>query len=220
MARRHIHGPPLPNHIHSFMSSPPLSCSPCSTPHSWLPSPRSHSQFYVISTSELSTLLDATVMTPQSPQTKLCRLNTTFTEVHRVEVAETLSGINQSLTRHSSQYGIANILFCNHADNPTLEVLAVVTAVDKISEPAALSAVLFLSIPDFVCFQRRPTPIGDSLGSYASGPKICHAGLGFNQPVFSHQILQSSDAEVNISSYLTFLPELPTYLTFLPDLPS
>ena len=85
---------------------------------------------------------------------------------------------------------------------------------------AALSAVLFLSIPDFVCFQRRPTPIGDSLGSYASGPKICHAGLGFNQPVFSHQILQSSDAEVNISSYLTFLPELPTYLTFLPDLPS
>ena len=90
-------------------------------------------------------------------------------------------------------------------DNPTLEVLAVVTAVDKISEPAALSAVLFLSIPDFVCFQRRPTPIGDSLGSYASGPKICHAGLGFNQPVFSHQILQSSDAEVNISSYLTFL---------------
>ena len=52
-------------------------------------------------------------------------------------------------------------------DNPTLEVLAVVTAVDKISEPAALSAVLFLSIPDFVCFQRQPTPIGDSLGSYA-----------------------------------------------------
>ena len=75
-------------------------------------------------------------------------------------------------------------------DNPTLEVLAVVTAVDKISEPAALSAVLFLSIPDFVCFQRRPTPIGDSLGSYASGPKICHAGLGFNHPVFSHQILR------------------------------
>ena len=115
-------------------ASPPLSCSPCSTPHSWLPSPRSHSQFYVISTSELSTLLDATVMTPQSPQTKLCRLNTTFTEVHRVEVAETLSGINQSLTRHSSQYGIANILFCNHADNPTLEVLAVVTAVDVLDE--------------------------------------------------------------------------------------
>ena len=28
-------------------------------------------------------------------------------------------------------------------DNPTLEVLPVVTAVDKISEPAALSAVLF-----------------------------------------------------------------------------
>ena len=108
------------------MSSPPLSCSPCSTPHSWLPSPRSHSQFYVISTSELSTLLDATVMAPQSPQTKLCRLNTTFTEVHRVEVAETLSEINQSLTRHSSQYGIANILFCNHADNPTLEVLAAI----------------------------------------------------------------------------------------------
>ena len=97
-------------------------------------------------------------------------------------------------------------------DNPTLEVLAVVTAVDKISEPAALSAVLFLSIPDFVCFQRRPTPIGDSLGSYASEPKICHAGLGFNQPVFSHQILQSSDAEVNISSYLTFLPAWPTLL--------
>ena len=33
-------------------------------------------------------------------------------------------------------------------------------------------------------------------------------------------ILLESDAEVNISSYLTFLPELPTYLTFLPDLPS
>ena len=117
------------------MSSPPLSYPPCSTPHSWLPS---HiipiPTFYFISTSELSTLLDATAMAPQSPQTKLCRLNTTFTEVHRVEVAETLSGINQSLTRHSSQYGIANILFCNHADNPTLEVLAVVKAVDVLDE--------------------------------------------------------------------------------------
>ena len=56
---------------------------------------------------------------PKSPQTKLCRLSTTFTEVHSTEVAETLSesGINQYLTRHpihSSQYGKANIFFCQH----------------------------------------------------------------------------------------------------------
>jgi len=98
LALRHSHGyptHPVPNHIHFSTSSPPL---------------------------ELDTLLDATVMAPQvpkSPQTKLCRLSTTFTEVHSTEVAETLSesGINQSLTRHpihSSQYGKANIFYCQH----------------------------------------------------------------------------------------------------------